>query len=305
MTAHVDARRLPARALPLACAALLLGVTESTPAQTTSPAAGAQVEVRTYATASPDCLVGGLGVAVAVLAPGDCAIPNLISAGQASVDPSGALRARAFISSSGILPPPIEIGGNAGLRVVQVVGSAFLYDVLVVNGLPAGSRVSFLGELTGTTSVNAAPPTEAIAFSSYGMQWWDAALGRYTAGYFDLPNNLGSHPYRANPLIFPLVNGSNYFGIFLAAAADLSNDLERSGIDVPLIGTAEADYARTGRITAVRVLDAQGNGITARVTLSFASGASYGVAVVPEPGTWALLGTGLLALGAVTRRRVG
>jgi hypothetical protein len=70
------------------------------------------------------------------------------------------------------------------------------------------------------------------------------------------------------------VNGSNYFGIFLAAAADLSNDLERSGIDVPLTGTAEADYARTGRITAVRVLDAQGNDITARVTLSFASGAS-------------------------------
>ena len=49
--------------------------------------------------------------------------------------------------------------------------------------------------------------------------------------------------------------------------------------------------------------DAAGRDITDAVQVSFASGSVAPSATVPDPGTWALLGTGLLAIGGVAQRR--
>jgi hypothetical protein len=61
-------------------------------------------------------------------------------------------------------------------------------------------------------------------------------------------------------------------------------------------------FTVTGLVSGTNVLEfnATGNGTTDSFALRVAS---VTMSAVPEPGTWALLGTGLLAVGGVARRR--
>jgi hypothetical protein len=72
-------------------------------------------------------------------------------------------------------------------------------------------------------------------------------------------------------------------------------------------GALDADYSHTGRIAYIQAFDESGADISGSVAVSTASGVTYTfgapVSTVPEPGTWALLGTGLLGIGGVTARR--
>jgi hypothetical protein len=68
-------------------------------------------------------------------------------------------------------------------------------------------------------------------------------------------------------------------------------------------GALSADFANTGKLVGLVARDASGNDITAQTQYTFANGTQVAAATVPEPGTWVLLGTGLLALGGMARRR--
>ena len=61
-----------------------------------------------------------------------------------------------------------------------------------------------------------------------------------------------------------------------------------------------ADFANTARLTAVQVLDAAGNDITAQMELRFAHSTT---SVVPEPSSVVLVASGALLLLPAARRR--
>jgi hypothetical protein len=72
----------------------------------------------------------------------------------------------------------------------------------------------------------------------------------------------------------------------------------------PVDGHAMAGFGNTLRFTDYRVLNAGGTDITNAVQVTFAQGTTFTPSTtVPEPTTWALLGTGLAALGGAARRR--
>lgn len=64
-------------------------------------------------------------------------------------------------------------------------------------------------------------------------------------------------------------------------------------------------FGHTAGVAGVRILDANDNDITASTPFTFLNGTRFvsPSSTVPEPSTWALLGTGVLALAGATRRR--
>ena len=71
-------------------------------------------------------------------------------------------------------------------------------------------------------------------------------------------------------------------------------------------GSSDSDFGSTSVLSGISAFDANGTDITSDTEFVFASGVDIprGMpAVVPEPSTWALVGTGLVGVAVLARRR--
>ena len=74
--------------------------------------------------------------------------------------------------------------------------------------------------------------------------------------------------------------------------------------NIQVSGQLSTNFANTGELVGLVARDASGMDITAQTQYTFANGTQ--ITAVPEPVTWAMLGSGLLAMGGfVRRRRIG
>jgi hypothetical protein len=107
----------------------------------------------------------------------------------------------------------------------------------------------------------------------------------------------GAAIVRSYESVVPIVGGQAAFYFQLVAGVTGVGRHYDAGV-----WSAYSEFGNSAGVTNVRVLDANMRPING-ATYSFAEGLELYTATVPEPGTWALLGAGLVGLGGVAHRR--
>jgi hypothetical protein len=210
----------------------------------------------------------------------------------------GSLGAASTLSVSGATRASYQAATRSGYYDQYTVSSgAVLRFNIAVDGI---------GTLTGTDQSGAfssLPYYGSFSVANYGTQDIPSTYAPSGPGVGVLS---ASNVFRAAANVgtqtgfvdVPLVGTVNNLLFTFVAVAALGRPLTVAE-GAPWSASATADFLHTLEITGVSVLDAEGRDITANVQLSSASG----TVVTPEPGTWALLATGLLVVGGIAARR--
>ena len=197
------------------------------------------------------------------------------------------------------------------------------------NGVPPNTSATQTATLGGLTYVNAVfSATTAAGFRGFGA----APVAPPTQNF----NNLGAFSLGTAPFTY---TGNTFAlrttftapeGIAVTNTALFIATLTGTVTSNPSTGRVTLDFDNTPRLFTFADANCQGTTLPGQQTtcgtgsFSFAvndleidvgqvvaltgqiTGAQQSLSTIPEPGTWALLGTGLLALGGVARRkRVG
>ena len=222
---------------------------------------------------------------------------------------AGTTRARSA-TSGGTLA-----GGGTARSWISSVDATWRDRLFVTAGAPASVEMTVQWTGTLNASVAAYPGLGPVADANatYYFQAFAPNLARLVPDYNVSVQAEARADYRTTDartindlqtFVIPLGAGLSYvdFVQSVDASAQLYSFL------VPPAATfgasAVADMSHTGVFRSIVFRDASGGDITNSVTYTFANGTQVApAAVVPEPGTWALLSTGLAGLASFARRR--
>jgi hypothetical protein len=103
--------------------------------------------------------------------------------------------------------------------------------------------------------------------------------------------------------VLPIGSGAPLRFIFSLTAAAEAQHRAAPWDQVYIGGSASSDFYNTAKIIGLEFRDSNNAPVADFTDYAFVGGAQVFPSTVPEPRTWALLGTGLLGLGVVARRR--
>lgn len=240
------------------------------------------------------------------------------TAGGAAFDARAVVDRGRIAVSTRVTTNAVSPGTPDQLRWQSVANTNWADRLVVTGGVATPDFLSLSLRITGTLSATASRTgvgcgysflQDAYTFSGSGGvndQWNspanfgaknDAACfpNVFAAGSAFLPVDF------TRTYLMPIVSGRASFNYGLSLRNFLFSDGSVGG---SLTLAAANDFENTIAVTGIALRTAGGQDVTDQVTFSFVNGTQLTPSsVVPEPATWALLGSSLVVLGGFRRRR--